>query len=100
MADRCGPGGADGAGASGSFAVIRNPIFTFVIAAQAGAALLVPSVIALLGVAMLVAAVEIQVRLVEEPHLRRAHGAAYAAYARRVGRFLPRVGRLRMPPGA
>ena len=33
-------------------------------------------------------------RFVEEPYLRRAHGEAYRAYAARVGRFLPRIGRL------
>jgi protein-S-isoprenylcysteine O-methyltransferase Ste14 len=65
------------------------------IPAVAGLALLVPSVVALLGLALLVVALEIQVRLVEEPYLLRAHGDAYAAYARRVGRFVPGLGRLR-----
>jgi protein-S-isoprenylcysteine O-methyltransferase Ste14 len=32
------------------------------------------------------------VRVVEEPHLRRTFGDEYAAYARRVGRFLPGIG--------
>lgn len=36
----------------------------------------------------------VQVRLVEEPYLRRTHGVAYTDYAARVGRFLPRLGRL------
>ena len=43
----------------------------------------------------LLAALELQVRVVEEPHLLRAHGGAYASYAARVGRFVPGVGRLR-----
>ncbi|PYG00281.1 hypothetical protein SAMN05216184_104223 [Georgenia satyanarayanai] len=42
----------------------------------------------------LLLAVEIQVRLVEEPYLIRAHGHAYASYSERVGRFLPGLGRL------
>ena len=31
----------------------------------------------------------------EEQHLLRTHGEGYRAYAASVGRFLPRVGRLR-----
>ncbi|KAA5835280.1 isoprenylcysteine carboxylmethyltransferase family protein [Saccharopolyspora hirsuta] len=78
---------------TGSFGLVRNPIFTAMIAAVAGLSLMVPNWLQLLGFACLVAAVEIQVRLVEEPHLARIHGAAYAAYAARVGRFLPGIGR-------
>jgi protein-S-isoprenylcysteine O-methyltransferase Ste14 len=54
------------------------------VATLLGLALLVPSVVALGSVALMVAAVELQVRAVEEPHLLRAHGDAYAAYAARV----------------
>ena len=39
-------------------------------------------------------ALEIQVRLVEEPYLLRQHGDAYRNYAARVGRFVPGLGRL------
>jgi len=79
----------------GPFKLVRNPIYSAMVPAVAGLTLLVPSVVALLGLALLVAALEIQVRLVEEPHLLRAHGDAYAAYAQRVGRFVPVLGRLR-----
>jgi protein-S-isoprenylcysteine O-methyltransferase Ste14 len=79
----------------GPFKLVRNPIYSAMVPAVAGLTLLVPSVVALLGLALLVAAFEIQVRLVEEPHLLRAHGDAYAAYAQRVGRFVPVLGRLR-----
>jgi protein-S-isoprenylcysteine O-methyltransferase Ste14 len=79
----------------GPFELVRNPIYAAMIPAVAGLALLVPSVVALLGMALLVVALEVQVRLVEEPYLLRAHGDAYAAYARRVGRFVPGLGRLR-----
>ena len=57
-------------------------------------ALMVPSWIALAGVAALFIALELQVRVVEEPYLRRTHGRAYADYASRVGRFVPGVGKL------
>jgi protein-S-isoprenylcysteine O-methyltransferase Ste14 len=40
-------------------------------------------------------ALQIQTRLVKEPHLQRLHSRAYHDYAARVGRFLPLVGRCR-----
>ena len=79
---------------SGPFAVVRNPIFTAMLPASLGLALLVPNVVALAGFGVLVLALEIQVRLVEEPYLLRQHGEAYRNYAARVGRFVPGLGRL------
>ena len=38
--------------------------------------------------------VQLQVRVVEEPYLLATHGKTYAAYAARVGRFVPGAGRL------
>lgn len=78
----------------GVFAVVRNPIFTAMVAAQAGTALMAPTWLSVSGVAVLVAAEQLQVRHVEEPQLRRVHGAAYTNYAARTGRFLPGLGRL------
>ncbi len=78
----------------GPFAVVRNPIFAAMIPTVLGIALLVPNIAAVAGFFSLVAAVELQVRLVEEPYLRRTHRDGYAAYASRVGRFVPGVGRL------
>jgi protein-S-isoprenylcysteine O-methyltransferase Ste14 len=80
---------------TGPFAVVRNPIFTAMIPASLGIALLVPNVVALAAFLSLVAALELQVRLVEEPYLLRTHGERYAEYASRVGRFVPGIGRLR-----
>jgi protein-S-isoprenylcysteine O-methyltransferase Ste14 len=84
----------------GPFRWVRNPIFSWMILAAAGLALLVPNAASLAGVAALVAAVELQVRRVEEPYLLRSHGAAYAEWAARTGRFVPGVGRLRPPRSA
>lgn len=84
----------------GPFRVVRNPIFTFMTIGLGGLALLTPNTIAALTVVLLVAAVELQVRLVEEPYLLRAHGTPYRTYASRVGRFLPGIGRLAADDGA
>lgn len=79
---------------SGPFALVRNPIFAAMLPTALGLTLLVPSWVAIAGLVGLVVALELQVRVVEEPYLRRAHGSAYTDYAARVGRFLPAVGRL------
>jgi protein-S-isoprenylcysteine O-methyltransferase Ste14 len=79
----------------GPFKVVRNPIFAAMIPTSLGLTLMVPNAVALVGLAALVLALEIQVRLVEEPCLLRIHGPAYAGYAARVGRFAPGVGKLR-----
>jgi len=78
----------------GPFAYIRNPIYTAMVVAVIGLALLVPNLMAVSAVLVLLLALEIQVRAVEEPHLLRVHGTAYALYAAQNGRFLPGVGRL------
>lgn len=72
---------------------MRNPIFTAMTIASVGFALLVPNVIAVVVVVVVVMAVELQVRVVEEPYLLRTHGRAYADYVARVGRFVPGIGR-------
>lgn len=78
---------------SGLFAHVRNPIFTGMAAVMMGLALMVPSVLAMLAALALITAVQIQVRVVEEPYLMRVHGGSYSEYAARAGRFLPRLGR-------
>jgi protein-S-isoprenylcysteine O-methyltransferase Ste14 len=84
----------------GPFAVVRNPIYAGMIPAFAGIALLAPNVVTIAGAILLVVALELQTRLVEEPYLARVHGESYAAYAARAGRFLPGIGRLRLDGGA
>lgn len=79
----------------GLFAWVRNPIFTFMLLSAAGFLLLVPNVLVLLGCVLTVAGIEAQVRVVEEPYLLKTHGRTYEAYAARVGRFFPGMGRLR-----
>lgn len=77
----------------GPFRFVRNPIFTTMAVTAVGFAVLVPSVVSLVGLVALTVALELQVRTVEEPYLRRVHGEAYRRYCNEVGRFVPGVGR-------
>lgn len=81
----------------GVFAIVRNPIFSAMIITAIGFALLVPNAIAFAAVVLLVLAIELQVRYVEEPHLQELHGHHYSDYAATVGRFLPGMGRNKAP---
>jgi protein-S-isoprenylcysteine O-methyltransferase Ste14 len=79
----------------GPFSVVRNPIYAAMIPSFIGIALLAPNDLTTAGALLAVVALELQTRLVEEPYLLGVHGERYAAYARRVGRFIPGIGRLR-----
>jgi protein-S-isoprenylcysteine O-methyltransferase Ste14 len=79
----------------GPFRLVRNPIFSGMMATVAGVFLLAPSAASVAAVLAVLVGIEIQVRAVEEPHLMRARASEYGRYARSVGRFLPGVGRLR-----
>lgn len=83
---------------TGAFRVVRNPIFAAVIVTFLGLALMVPNPVAITGVVITVIGIQLQVRLAEEPYLRRTHGTAYIDYASHVGRFLPGIGRLQPQP--
>ena len=83
---------------SGAFALVRNPVFTAMVTAQLGIALMVPTWVSALALLTLIVAVELQVRVVEEPYLRRIQGAVYEDYCARVGRFVPGIGRTRGAP--
>jgi protein-S-isoprenylcysteine O-methyltransferase Ste14 len=79
---------------TGLFRWVRNPIFAAMAAVCLGLVLAVPNLIACVAFVATLIGIELQVRKVEEPYLLRVHGERYRAYARRVGRFVPGVGRL------
>ncbi|MEZ5380226.1 MAG: isoprenylcysteine carboxylmethyltransferase family protein [Microthrixaceae bacterium] len=81
----------------GAFQIVRNPIFSAMALSAVGLALMVPNAASIVGVVAFAAAVELQVRYVEEPHLRKLHGEAYARYEASVGRFVPRPSAVRSP---
>lgn len=76
----------------GAFALVRNPIFTAMGAVGLGLVLVVPNAVAVVGLVTLFVALQMQVRGVEEPYLRRVHGDRWNEYTSRVGRFVPLVG--------
>lgn len=60
---------------SGPFELIRNPVFTGMVVAGAGLALIAPTTLTVAAALLLVLAIELQVRAVEEPYLRaEMHG--------------------------
>jgi protein-S-isoprenylcysteine O-methyltransferase Ste14 len=79
---------------TGLFAWVRNPIYAAMLCTSLGLALAVPNLLAALSLLVAWVGLELHVRVVEEPHLLRLHLAEYRTYARRVGRFVPGVGRI------
>ena len=78
---------------TGVFGWVRNPIFTAMLTFGLGIALVTPNIVALVGFVLLVASIELQVRVVEEPYLLTVHDDVYRDYLATVGRFVPGVGR-------
>lgn len=74
---------------SGIFGISRNPIYLSVILSAAGVFVLLADALTLALLVLAVSMLTVLVRL-EEAFLRQVHGAAYAAYVDRVGRFWPR----------
>lgn len=80
---------------TGVFGWVRNPIFAAMLVFAAGIALMTPNPLALAAFVVLLAAIEVQVRVVEEPYLARIHGRAYTDYRAAVGRLRPASGATR-----
>ncbi len=76
----------------GPFELVRNPIYSAMLPTVFGLVLMVPSVVAIAAFLTLLVALEMQVRLVEEPYLLQVYGDEYRSYASRVGRFVPGLG--------
>ena len=62
---------------AGPFARIRNPFYLGCFLASASVLVAIPSIVALAGLVLHIAAAEIIVRGVEEPILAQAHGTAF-----------------------
>ncbi|MEI6253856.1 MAG: isoprenylcysteine carboxylmethyltransferase family protein [Mycobacteriaceae bacterium] len=77
---------------TGVFGRVRNPIFAAMLIFASGLVLITPNVVAVAAFAAMIASIEVQVRVVEEPYLLRVHGQPYRDYLGTVGRFAPRLG--------
>ena len=71
----------------------RNPIFAFMLLSWIGLALLMPNPLTIAAALVTMLGTRRQVQK-EEAWLVGAYGDAYRSYARRVGRFVPLLGRL------
>jgi len=78
----------------GPFRLVRNPIFTALMMIQTGTVAIASTWLSAAGAVLMIAACQIQTRLVEEPYLLRRHGTGYRDYAATTGRFVPRLRRL------
>lgn len=76
----------------GPFRIVRNPIFSCMLVTAMGFTLLLPNALSFASLICLFVAIELQVRVVEEPYLHRTHGEPYAEYCKQVGRFVPGLG--------
>jgi protein-S-isoprenylcysteine O-methyltransferase Ste14 len=75
------------------YRVSRNPIFLFMFLAYGGLAIQMPTAVSAVLFAALCVGIRWHVVHQEEPWLTRTYGDAYRAYGRRVGRFVPWLGR-------
>jgi protein-S-isoprenylcysteine O-methyltransferase Ste14 len=77
---------------TGTFRLVRNPIFAAMLVFTGGQTLLAPNPLAVAVFAIFLAAIEVSVRTVEEPYLLGVHGDEYRDYIASVGRFVPGIG--------
>ena len=75
----------------GLYSLVRNPIYSGVFLFGIGLLVLLPHVYMLFFLILTYSSIELQVRFVEEPHLRHLHGAMYEQYAAHAGRYFPRL---------
>lgn len=77
---------------SGIYARSRNPIFLALLLIIAGYMLLIPTLLSAVLLAAAYIGTRLQIRA-EESYLLRAYGDDYRAYASRVGRLVPGIGK-------
>lgn len=77
----------------GLYRYVRNPMYLSVTLIVLGEVLLTRSRALLVYWVIWFAAVNLFVIGYEEPNLRRRFGESYERYTRRVGRWIPRIGR-------
>ena len=83
--------------ASGLYRFVRNPMYVCVLTIVAGQALLFGQALLLAYAGLLLLAFHLQVRLYEEPQLRRRFEGSYETYCQHVRRWWPRLNPWRGP---
>lgn len=78
--------------ARGAYRHVRHPMYVATAAAIAGQGLVLARPVLLVAAAVYAAAMALLAWRLEEPLLRRRHGAAYDAYAAEVPGWVPRLG--------
>ena len=73
----------------GLYARCRNPIYLGILMFGFGLLLLMPHLFMLISAIVAYGSIELQVRFVEEPYLKRWHGGAFDHYVRTVNRYWP-----------
>jgi protein-S-isoprenylcysteine O-methyltransferase Ste14 len=76
----------------GPYRLVRHPIYALQVVMLVGAALLLPTLLSLIALAIHLLCVGIKARD-EESYLLTVHGEAYRDYVSRTGRLLPKIGR-------
>lgn len=87
-------GASPGLVTSGLYRFCRNPIFLAILITLTGYTALVPTRLSLVLLVGAFIGIRQQI-LTEEAYLLRTYGDGYRQYARRIGRFLPGIGKLR-----
>ena len=82
---------------TGPFRLIRNPIYSALVAMAAAEALITSNIVSVAALFVILVGVITQVRLVEEPYLARIHGQEFTAHCTTTGRFVPGLGRAPVP---
>ena len=83
---------------NGFYRYVRNPMYWGLFLVVVGEALFCASVALFVYLLALAAALNIFVRLYEEPSLSRRFGKAYEAYCAGVNRWIPKFGKRNPPP--
>lgn len=74
----------------GIYSSIRNPIYTGLILFGLGLIVLVPHLFMFIFAVLGYLAIELHVRKVEEPYLKKLHGQLFINYEKTTGRYIPK----------
>ena len=77
----------------GMFSLSRNPIYFGMLVIGFGFIALVPHTLMVICFILAIIGIDLQVRKIEEPHLKRVFGDEYVEFTKRINRYIPWVPR-------